>query len=185
MTSTLIITTIFIITYLVMAIGKIPYIRLGRKEIAVIGAVLLLLLNTLPVQQLLPSIQLPTLIILLALMIISAQFANAGFYYWCATKISHHEGSPAFLLAMVVFIAGTLSALLANDIIAFAMTPILCNGLKERGLDPRPFLFALMGAANTGSAATIIGNPQNLLIAESGNLHFLTFLKICGPPAFV
>ena len=185
MTSTLIITTIFIITYLVMAIGKIPYIRLGRMEIAVIGAVLLLLLNTLPVQQLLPSIQLPTLIILLALMIISAQFANAGFYYWCATKISHHEGSPAFLLAMVVFIAGTLSALLANDIIAFAMTPILCNGLKERGLDPRPFLFALMGAANTGSAATIIGNPQNLLIAESGNLHFLTFLKICGPPAFV
>lgn len=183
MTLTILILIIFIATYVIVAIGKIHRTRIGRMEIAVISASILLIFGALPFREILPAIQVPTLVILLALMIISSQFASAGFYYWCANKISHHEGSPAFLLAMVVFIAGALSALLANDIIAFAMTPILCYGLKERGLDPRPFLFALMGAANAGSAATMIGNPQNLLIAEHGNLNFLTFLKICGPPA--
>jgi Na+/H+ antiporter NhaD/arsenite permease-like protein len=44
----------------------------------------------------------------------------------------------------------------------------LCAGLIQRGLDARPFVIALAGGANAGSAATIIGNPQNILIGEVG-----------------
>jgi Na+/H+ antiporter NhaD/arsenite permease-like protein len=60
---------------------------------------------------------------------------------------------------------------------------MLCTGLARRGLDPRPFLIALAGGANAGSAATIIGNPQNILIGEVGHLDFWAFLAACAPPA--
>jgi Na+/H+ antiporter NhaD/arsenite permease-like protein len=60
---------------------------------------------------------------------------------------------------------------------------MLALGLLRRGLDPRPFLIALTAAANAGSAATIIGNPQNILIGQFGGLDFLSFLAVCGPPA--
>ncbi len=73
--------------------------------------------------------------------------------------------------------------MLANDIVVFAMTPLLCAGLRARGLDPRPFLLALVGASNAGSAATLIGNPQNILIGQKSGLDFWEFLLVCGPPA--
>ena len=73
--------------------------------------------------------------------------------------------------------------MLANDVVVFAMTPMLCKGLARRGLDPRPFVIALAGGANAGSAATIIGNPQNILIGAVGGLDFWQFLVACAPPA--
>ena len=65
------------------------------------------------------------------------------------------------------------------------MTPLLVTGLQRRGLDPKPFVIALAAAANAGSAATIIGNPQNILIGQVGGLDFWPFLAACGPPALV
>src|SRR3546814_3379774 len=73
------------------------------------------------------------------------------------------------LLALVVAVTGALSSLLANDIVVFAMTPILCRGLARSGRDPRPYLLGHAGAANVGSAATLVGNPQNILIGEHGD----------------
>jgi Na+/H+ antiporter NhaD/arsenite permease-like protein len=116
-------------------------------------------------------------------MILSAQFAVCGFYDWCSARIAGSQAPPAVILALTVVIAGGLSAMLANDVIVFAMTPLLCAGLKSRGLDPRPYLIALAGAANAGSAATLIGNPQNILIGQVGRLRFWEFLAACGPPA--
>ena len=72
-------------------------------------------------------------------MILSAQFAAAGFYDWCAPA-SRARRSPLALLAVTVVVAGGLPAVLANDVVVFAMTPMLCVGLKGRGLDPRPYL---------------------------------------------
>src|SRR3546814_15748627 len=80
-------------------------------------------------------------------------------------------------------IAGTLSAVLANDIVVYAMTPLPCAGIGARRLDPRPFLIALAGASNAGSAATLIGNPQNILIGQIGGLDLWRFLLACGLPA--
>ena len=91
----------------------------------------------------------------------------------------------ATLLGLTVASAGVLSAVLANDVVVFAMTPPLCAGLTRRGLDPRPFVIALAGGANAGSAATIIGNPQNILIGATGHLDFWRFLAVCGPPALI
>ena len=89
------------------------------------------------------------------------------------------------MLALTVAVCGGLSAILANDILLFSMTPLLISGVRRRGLDPRPFALALAAATNAGSAATLIGNPQNIAIGQIGNLSFWTFLGACGVPALV
>ena len=78
-----------------------------------------------------------------------------------------------------------LSALLVNDIVVFAMTPLLCTGLAARNLDPRPFLFGLAAASNAGSAATLIGNPQNILIGQAGALGFWSYFADAVVPSLV
>jgi len=125
------------------------------------------------------------LLLLFALMMISAQFGASGFIDLCVLRVMAVRGGPATLLALTVTVTGALSAVLANDILLFGMTPLLIAGARRRGLDPRPFALALAAAANAGSAATLIGNPQNIAIGQMGNLSFWTFLGACGVPAIV
>lgn len=174
---------LFALTYLGMALGRFPGLRIDRTGIALFAAVALLAFGLLQGETLRGAIDMPTLAILFGLMIVSAQFGLAGFYDWCAARIAGAERSPAVLLALTVAIPGALSAVLANDVVVFAVTPLLCQGIVRRGLDPRPFLIALAGATNAGSAATVIGNPQNILIGQVGDLNFWRFLAVCGPPA--
>ncbi|MEO0034018.1 MAG: hypothetical protein RLZZ501_41, partial [Pseudomonadota bacterium] len=123
------------------------------------------------------------LLLLFAMMIVSAQFQLAGVYETVATRVASGNGSPRRLLGLVILAAGGLSAVLANDVVCFAMTPIVAEGIRRRGLDPRPYLLGLVGGANAGSAATLIGNPQNILIGQVGGLDFWDFLAACAVPA--
>ena len=74
-----------------------------------------------------------------------------------------------------------LSAVLANDIVCLAMAPIVIASCAGRRLDPLPFLLALAAAANVGSAATLIGNPQNMLIGQVLRLSFTGYLLDARP----
>lgn len=180
---TALVLVVFTATYAGMALGRWPGLRIDRTGIAVLGAIVLLGSGAIDRTQAVAAIDFPTLAILFGLMILSAQFTASGFYDWCALRIATAARSPAVLLAVVVAVAGGLSAVLANDVVVFAMTPMLCAGLRARAVDPRPFLIALAGAANAGSAATIIGNPQNILIGQVGRLEFWPFVAACGVPA--
>lgn len=174
---------VFVAVYLGMALGRWPGLRIDRTGIALLGAILLYVAGAVDGSDAVRAIDFPTLFLLFALMVLSSQFAASGFYAWCSATIAATPVGPTTLLALVVAVAGILAAVLANDVVVFAMTPMLCTGLLRRGLDPRPFLIALASAANAGSAATIIGNPQNILIAQVGDLDFVAFLAVCGPPA--
>jgi len=176
---------VFILTYIGMAMGRVPGLRLDRTGIALLGLVALLAAGSIKVEDIGRAVDAPTLLLLFALMIISAQFGAAGFYDWCAARITAAKGSPTMLLTITVLVGGGLSAVLANDIVVFAMTPLLCRGLLARNLDPRPFLIALACASNAGSAMTVIGNPQNILIGQTGGLNFWHFLVVCAPPALI
>lgn len=173
---------VFLLTYAGMALGRVPGLKLDRTGIALLAVVALLAFGRVDVAQVGSAIDLPTLLLLFALMIVSAQFQAAGVYKAVAARVAAAEGSAGRLLAVTVAVAGGLSAVLANDIVVFAMTPIIAEGVRRRGLDPRPYLLAMAGAANAGSAMTIIGNPQNILIGQTGGLDFWTFLAACGLP---
>jgi Na+/H+ antiporter NhaD/arsenite permease-like protein len=137
---TLFVLAIFTATYAGMALGRFPGLRIDRTGIALVASILLLAGGALQTSEIAGAIDFPTLFILFGLMILSAQFAAAGFYDWCALRIARARRSPLALLAVTVVVAGGLSAVLANDVVVFAMTPMLCVGLKGRGLDPRPYL---------------------------------------------
>jgi Na+/H+ antiporter NhaD/arsenite permease-like protein len=166
-----------------MAAGRLPWLQVDRTGIALIGVILLLVTGASNMDSLIGSIDPETLFLLFALMIISAQFAASGFVDLCVQRLVAVRGGPMALLALTVAVCGGLSAILANDILLFSMTPLLIAGVRRRGLDPRPFMLALAAAANAGSAATLIGNPQNIAIGQIGNLSFWTFLGACGVPA--
>ncbi len=180
-----IIILVFVCTYLGMAAGRLPWLQVDRTGIALMGVIALLATETVTLDDLGATIDTSTLVLLFALMIISAQFVYSGFYDFCAEWITSQRGGPARLLAITVAVCGGLGALLANDIVVFAMAPLLIAGARARGLDPRPFLLALACATNAGSAATVIGSPQNILIGQVGNLSFHTFLLACLIPAMV
>lgn len=177
------VVAVFVAVYLGMAVGRWPGLRVDRTGIALLGAIVLYAAGAVSGPAILDAIDFPTIVVLFGLMILSAQFAACGFYDWCSARIAASDASPAALLALTVVTGGVLSAVLANDVVVFAMTPMLCAGLARRGLDPRPFVIGLAGGANAGSAATIIGNPQNILIGEVGHLDFWQFLAACAPPA--
>lgn len=178
-----VVAAIFAATYLGMAVGRVPGLRVDRTGIGLIAAILLFGIGAVDEGRIVEAVDFPTIIILFGLMILSAQFAASGFYDWCSLRIATARGTPAQLLAITVATTGALSAILVNDVVVFAMAPLLCAGMRARGLDPRPFLIGLAGAANAGSAATIVGNPQNIVIGQVGQLEFWSFLAACGVPA--
>ena len=150
-----------------------PGLMLDRTGIALVGAIVLVLAGAVAGEEVRAAIDVPTLVILFGLMVLSAQFAACGFYDWCSRGSPARPAGPGRPAGADRGAAGLLSAVLANDVVVFAMTPMLALGLLRRGLDPRPFLIALTAAANAGSAATIIGNPQNILIGQFGGARFL------------
>src|SRR6476620_3344890 len=142
------VTSVFVCVYLGMALGQWPGLKLDRTGIALVGAIVLILVGAIGGDEVRAAIDVPTLVILFGLMVLSAQYASCGFYAWCSRQLARTPAGPALLLALIVAIGGLLSAVLANDVVVFAMTPMLAIGLLRRGLDPKPFLIALTSAAN-------------------------------------
>jgi Na+/H+ antiporter NhaD/arsenite permease-like protein len=180
-----IIISVFVLTYLGMAAGRLPWLQVDRTGIALLGVIALLATETVTLDELGADIDVSTIVLLFALMIVSAQFVGAGFYDRCADWLGGRRTSPAALLALTVAVCGGLSALFTNDILVFTLAPLLIAGARARSLDPRPFLIALCGASNAGSAATLIGSPQNIYIGQLGNLRFLTYFITGVVPAVV
>ena len=178
-----IVLLILILTYIGMAAGRIAWLQVDRTGIALLAVIALLASGEMTLDDFGSAVDLPTLAFLFAMMIISAQFAESGFIDLCARTITESRHGTATLLALTVAIGGGLSAILANDILIIAISPLLIAGAQSRGLDPRPLVIALAAATNAGSAATLIGNPQNILIGALGRLDFWTFLAICAVPA--
>lgn len=178
-----IVLLVLILTYLGMAAGRIAWLRVDRTGIALLAVIALLASGEMTLDDFGSSVDLSTLALLFAMMIISAQFAESGFIDLCARTITETRGGTAVLLALTVAIGGALSAILATDILVIAIAPLLIAGAQRRGLDPRPFAIALAAATNAGSAATLIGNPQNILLGALGRLDFWGFLATNGIPA--
>ena len=174
---------IFGLVYLGMVLGEIPGLALDRTGVALLGAIAMVMVGALPFADTWAAVDMPTLYLLFALMVLSAQFRLAGFYSNLVRRVVALDVSAPALLALVLLASGGLSAVLTNDVVCLAVTPMLVEGCARRKLDPVPFLLALACGSNVGSAATLIGNPQNILIGQSLHLSFSRFLVDAGVPA--
>lgn len=179
------IVLIFTVVYLGMILGGLPFFQLDRTGIALLGAIALVATGDVSLEEAGRSIHAPTLILLFAFMVLSAQLRLGGFYTFVTRRIVGLPVSPPALLGALIAVVGALSAVFSNDIICLAMAPVLVDACLARRLDPVPFLLALACAANIGSALTLIGNPQNMLIGESLRLSFGGYLREAAVPVLL
>ena len=175
----------FVLTYWVMATGKLPGLRIDRAGIALAAAGLLLALNIVVPSELMNIIDLPVLITLFSLMVVGAHLEQAKVFDLLTRKLATPGMTPHRLLAVVIGLSALFSMLLVNDIVVYAFAPILCTVCLHRGFDPKPQLLGMAAASNAGSAASLIGNPQNILIAEVGQLVFIEHFLFAAVPALL
>lgn len=175
----------FVATYVVMATGRLPGLRIDRTGMAVLAAAGVVLLTEMEGTQLawLEFIEWPVLIGLFSLMLLGACFESAGGFERLASVLLRVGCTPRRLLLAVVVLAGGLSVVLVNDIVVYALVPVLCMVCKSLGYRPVAHLLALAFSANAGSAASTVGNPQNILIAEIGDLSFASHFIYAALPS--
>lgn len=176
---------IFALTYIGVAIGEIPGLAIDRTGIALLGGVAMIAFGVLDTQHAVEAVDFPTILLLFGLMVLSSQFRLGGFYTHTALSLTKAMDRPRRFLLMVMVVSAALSAVLANDIVCLAFTPVLAWSLAQRGMNPIPYLLGLAMASNIGSAATIIGNPQNMLIGQVGKLSFVHFFAWCAVPSLL
>jgi Na+/H+ antiporter NhaD/arsenite permease-like protein len=176
---------VFATVYLGMFLGGLPRLKLDRSGVALLGAIAVIALTGLPLEDAARSVDLPTIVLLFAFMVVSAQMRLGGFYTEVTRRVGALPLSRAGLLAALIVVSGALSAIFSNDIVCLAMTPVVARLCLQRGLNPIPFLIGLACAANIGSAATLIGNPQNMLIGSVLQLHFADHARQALAPVSV
>ena len=174
---------IFCLTYLLISGRQLKILPLNRPAAALLGAVLMVGCRVMTPQEAYRSVDYDTLVLLLGMMIISAYLFLAGFFDWAADAILRYARTPKALLLYLVATSGALSALLVNDSICLMLTPLVVAVMVRGGLPLRPYLLALAMSANLGSVATLVGNPQNMIIGHMSRIPFLRFSASLLPVA--
>src|SRR5664280_2894031 len=176
---------IFLLTYIGIALGRVPGLKLNRTGIALLGAIAITLFSGLPTPTAIGFINWPTILLLFGFFVLSAQLRLSGFFDKVASGIAARLDKPArFLLTLMLVTAG-LSSVLNHDILCYVFAPVVATSLLRKQLNPVPFLIALAIASNIGAAATLVGNPQNMMIGQVAQLDFGRYiLWTCVPVAF-
>ena len=138
--------TIFLASYFVFAVGRLPGTKIDRPAMAVIGAVLMFAFGVLAPAQAIASIDFATLVLLFSMMLIVASLHLAGFFQWVSHLVIEHL-PPRHLLPGVIFTSGILSAFLVNDVVCLVMAPLVLGICKRMKLPPLPYLLGPTAAA--------------------------------------
>jgi Na+/H+ antiporter NhaD/arsenite permease-like protein len=180
-----VILAIFAITYVGMAVGRVPGLKLNRIGIALLGAIALIIFGGVSTNDVVAWINWPTIFLLFGFFVISAQLRLSGFYDLVAGGISARLGHPARFLLVLMLVTGGLSAFLNHDIVCYVFAPVAGTALLRQQLNPVPYLIALAIASNLGAAATLIGNPQDMMIGQVAHLSFGHYLLWSAVPVTV
>ena len=173
------------ITYLGIAVGRIPKFRTNRTTISLIGVGLLVLFKQVSIDEFANFIDMDTIILLFSMMIINANLRLAGFFQLAANRMVKYSKTPRTLLVSIIFLSAILSAIFLNDTICLMLTPFIIDLVQALKRNPIPYLIALATSANIGSTATLTGNPQNMIIGIASGISYLEFLKFLAPVAIL
>jgi Na+/H+ antiporter NhaD/arsenite permease-like protein len=174
---------VFCVTYLLIASRELHFLRLDRPAGAVVGAVAMVVVGGLPMDEALHAVDLHVLVLLFGVLLIAAYLQEAQFFRFAAYLVLTRARSARTLLFGLVFVAGALSALLVNDTVCVVLTPLVVAVVVEARLPPLPYLLALAGAANVGGVVSFSGNPQNMIVgaAAHGSIGFAQYFALTLP----
>jgi Na+/H+ antiporter NhaD/arsenite permease-like protein len=174
---------IFLLTYLVLAIGRLPGFRVDRTGAAIIGATMMIATKSLSIEQAYAAIDYNTIILLFGMMIVVANLRLSGFFTLVSAWVVEHAHRPIVLLSAIVLVSGFFSAFFVNDTMCLVLTPLVLEIARRLRRNPVPYLLAVAMAANIGSVATITGNPQNMMIGSFSGIGYRAFAAALAPIA--
>jgi len=176
---------IFGLTCLGLAAGKVPGLKLDRTGIAMLGAIAMLVFDRFPTATVIGFINWPTILLLFGFFVLSAQLRLSGFFDLVAVRLARQLDQPARFLVILMLATAGLSAFLNHDIVCFVFTPVVGAALLKQRLNPVPYLIGLAIASNIGAAATLVGNPQDMMIAQIAGLGFGQYGLWCLVPVLL
>jgi Na+/H+ antiporter NhaD/arsenite permease-like protein len=177
--------SIFAVTYMLMNRPQWPAVPLDRPAAGLIGAVLMVAAGVLTPEQAYRAVDWSTIVLLLGMFLLAGCLRLAGFFDWAAETTLRLVHTPTALLAALVMVSGILSALLVNDTVCVMLCPLVVAVIERSDLPVRPYLFALAAGTNVGSVMTVVGNPQNIIIAHAAPLPYAGFARALAPVGLV
>lgn len=174
---------VFALVYVVLGFGALPPLRVDRAGATLIGATLMVALGVLAPHEAAAAIDFHTIGLLLGMMIVVAHLRLAGFFAWVDARALRGVREPRRFLLVVLWLSGALSALFVNDTACLLLTPLVLETTLAMGIAPVPHLLAIAVGANLGSVATIVGNPQNMMVASFSGLSYARFAGALLPVA--
>ncbi|MBI3515934.1 MAG: anion transporter [Proteobacteria bacterium] len=174
---------IFLATFLVIALGKLPGFHLDRAGAALLGASLMIGTGVLSLDEAYRAIDFDTIALLLGMMIVVANLRLAGFFRLATAWVAGRVHRPVTLLMAIVLLTGCCSAFLVNDAVCLVMAPLVLELVARLGRAPVPYLLAVAMASNAGSVATMTGNPQNMIIGALARVPYGVFAATLSPVA--
>jgi Na+/H+ antiporter NhaD/arsenite permease-like protein len=169
-----------------VSLAAIASERFDRTKVALVGAVLMLLTQTIDQEHAIASIDFNTIGLLAGMMLMVRVTETTGVYNWLAIRAGQlSRGRP---LAVVISLATTtavLSAFLDNLTTVLLVVPITFLLADALDIDPIPLVIIEIIVSNIGGTATLIGDPPNIIIAGSTDLSFVDFIANLAPLAVV
>lgn len=172
------------VVFLLIAFRQTLGVRLSIWQIMLGGAVAMLLSGSVGPVSALQAIDPDVMIFLFCMFLVGVALEESGYLSTLSTALLGRAKTAGGLIVLLVLCAGIGSALLMNDTLAVIGTPLVLGYAVRYGIRPQVLLLALAFAVTTGSVASPIGNPQNLLVATKGGFAdpLTAFLTVLGPP---
>jgi len=156
--------------------------RIHRAVAAMLGASVIVFLHIVPWEMIPVYVDLGTIFLLMGMMIIVNTARGSGLFEFIAIKTAKlAKGSPIRVLLLFSVVTAVVSAFLDNVTTVLLLTPMLLYIANVMRITPVPFLIAEIFASNIGGAATLIGDPPNIMIGSAAGLSFNEFLINLGP----
>lgn len=174
---------VFALTYAVLGFGALPPLRVDRTGAALVGATAMVAVGALGPREAVEAVDFQTLALLFGMMVVVAHLRIAGFFGWLGARLLGAGGGAGRALALTVALSGVLSALFVNDTACILLTPLALETAAALGVSPVPFLLAVAMGANAGSVATLVGNPQNMLVGSFSGIAYARFAVALAPVA--
>jgi len=174
-------TVVFLVTYVLISLRTVRRFPIERPAVAMLGGALMLVLGVLTPAQALLAINLDVIVLLVGMMLLVSGLEACGFFDLVSSRIAVRAKSQVSFLTWLMVATAALSAIVLNDTIALLVTPVVIRSTRALRVNPVPYLVAVAIAANVGSVATEVGNPQNAFIAIQSGIPFLTFTAYLLP----
>ncbi|RWW48077.1 hypothetical protein BHE74_00045889 [Ensete ventricosum] len=166
----------FGIFWVLAVFPAVPFLPIGRTAGSLLGAMLMVIFRVIPPEEAYDAIDLPILGLLFGTMVVSVFLEKADMFKYLGKMLSWKSRGGKDLLVRICLVSAVSSALFTNDTCCVVLTEFILKLARQNNLPPQPFLLALASSSNIGSAATPIGNPQNLVIAVQSGISFEKFL---------